>query len=424
MKALVLAGGVPQAVLLQKLKERHIITVLADCLPNPLARPYADRFYQESTLDIESIRKIAVCEQVNFLITACTDQALLTVAILSEELNLPCYISAKTARNVTDKRAMKALFKKNNIPTSDYMIVHSQNEIPAISLQYPLVVKPVDCNSSKGVRKVLCEKKLNKTIQDSMLLSRSRCAIVEEFVEGRELSVDAWVTDGIVTILSIIEIKKVGNGNGFVIHRTLYPAQVCGTLLKKITVTAEKIASSFSLYNSPMLIQLIASADDISIVEFSARSGGGMKFSHIKTVSNFDVIDAVIDLTLGFSPSVEEYTYNKYRITEYLYCHIGQYDHYEGIDSLIKDNTIDDFYVYKNPGDTVGGLSGSNDRVAGFTVSGDSYQEAADKYQTVARSIRICDTTGKSLLCSGLLHLDSGPVCKSFDTEEKQKKEN
>ena len=77
MKALVLAGGLPQIALINELKKRGIVTVLADYFENPVAKEYADIFYRESTLDVEAITRVAKQEKVDFLITVCTDQALL-----------------------------------------------------------------------------------------------------------------------------------------------------------------------------------------------------------------------------------------------------------------------------------------------------------------------------------------------------------
>ena len=85
MKALVLAGGFPQIELIKQLKVRGIETILADYNEEPVAKKYADKFYQVSTLDIDAVRKVAKDEQVDFLITVCTDQALLTVAKVSED---------------------------------------------------------------------------------------------------------------------------------------------------------------------------------------------------------------------------------------------------------------------------------------------------------------------------------------------------
>ena len=89
MKALVLAGGYPQIALINELKSRGAYVCLADYYKEPVAKKYADKFYQVSTLDVDAIRDVAKKEEVDFLITACTDQALLTVARVSEDLGLP-----------------------------------------------------------------------------------------------------------------------------------------------------------------------------------------------------------------------------------------------------------------------------------------------------------------------------------------------
>lgn len=64
--------------------------MLADYNEHPLAEKCADKFFQISTLDIEAIQMLAKDEKVGQILTACTDQALLTMAKVSEELNLPC----------------------------------------------------------------------------------------------------------------------------------------------------------------------------------------------------------------------------------------------------------------------------------------------------------------------------------------------
>lgn len=92
MKALVLAGGFPQIALIKELKSRKIEVVLADYYKDPVAKKYADKFYQVSNLDIEAIRN---------------------VVRVSEDLGLPCYIDYQTALNVTNKQYMKKVFIEN-----------------------------------------------------------------------------------------------------------------------------------------------------------------------------------------------------------------------------------------------------------------------------------------------------------------------
>ena len=90
MKILVLAGGSDQIALINELKYRGHEVVLVDYFENPPAKPYADKHIVASTLDVEAVKQVAYDENVSLVCTACTDQALLTVANVAEQLKLPC----------------------------------------------------------------------------------------------------------------------------------------------------------------------------------------------------------------------------------------------------------------------------------------------------------------------------------------------
>ena len=117
MKALVLAGGLPQIELINQLKSRNIETVLVDGNDNAIARPFADNFYKIQIMDPVAVKDIAIKEKVDFLITVCADQVLEVVAEVAEELGMPWYIDFETAQNVSKKSYMKEIFWKNGVPT-------------------------------------------------------------------------------------------------------------------------------------------------------------------------------------------------------------------------------------------------------------------------------------------------------------------
>ena len=306
MKALVLCGGIPQIALIEELRSRDIETILADMNKNVGGRKYADKFYPVSVLDVEGVKAVALKEKVDFVITVCADQVLQVVAQVSEELGLPCYIDLKTAINVSKKSYMKEIFVKNDIPTSKYIIMDVLDENKLLGLEYPLIVKPVDSYSSRGVRKVQNIDELKDAFTQAVKISRTNTAVIEEFVEGKELTVDVYVEDGFSHLLCVSELDKIENEDRFIIYRTNYPANVTDEVYEKIREASQKIATAFGLINTPMLIQLITDGNEISIVEFCARTGGGDKFRLIKKVSGFDVIKAVVDLTIGKKPHVEK----------------------------------------------------------------------------------------------------------------------
>jgi len=142
------------------LRARGIESVLADNNVNAVARPYADHFVKVDILDKEAVRRVVEEEKVDFLITVCADQILLTASKVSEELGLPCYIDYDTATKVSDKGYMKDIFMKHDIPSSKHAFMAEIDMNVISKMKFPLVVKPVDAYSSKGVRKVTNQEEL------------------------------------------------------------------------------------------------------------------------------------------------------------------------------------------------------------------------------------------------------------------------
>lgn len=404
MKALVLAGGIPQIALLQDLRSRGITTILADYYENPVARPYADIFYQTSTLDVPGITKIAKDEQVDFLITVCTDQALLTVAYVSEQLGLPCYIDYETARNVTNKSYMKDIFEKKGISSARFRVMGQLDETAISHLRYPLIVKPVDCNSSKGVKRVENLEQLRPAFAEAVRLSRTNTAIVEEFVEGPELSVDVYVEDGVAHVLLVSQLDKIPAKDKFVIFRSKSPMGLEPAVYDHIQKTAQQIADAFGLKNSPMLIQMITDGEQVYVLEFSARTGGGEKFVTIEKVAGFDVIKAVVDLTLGTKPHLNSIRpREKIYATEFIYCKNGVFDHLENFDLLLEQGVIDVYQTFHSSGTLFDKIESSGDRVAGYIMTADSLDELEHKHNVAVSQLAVIDMEGNDMMRHDLL---------------------
>ena len=403
MKALVLAAGLPQIALIKELKSRGIYVVLVDYYPNPIAKPYADKFYQISTLDIPAVTQVAKEETVDFILTVCTDQALLTVSKVSETLGLPCYIDYQTGLNVTNKSYMKQVFEKNNISTARFAIMEQLDPQKISHLQYPLIVKPVDCNSSKGVQRVNDLDSLKTAFSEAVRLSRTDNAIVEEFIEGQELSVDVYVENGTAHILATSQLDKIPEKDKFIIFRSKAPSYLSRVVHDKIQTAAQQIADAFSIYNGPMLIQLIQSDSNIYILEFSARTGGGEKFATIKRLSGFDVIKAVVDLTMGNIPHVEIATNSLFYASEFIYCKPGVFDRIVGLEELQKSDNITDFYLFKTSGSIMDGINSSGDRVAGFSIYAQTKEELEEKHNIILKKLQVLDTNGNNIMRYDLL---------------------
>ena len=397
MKILVLAGGSDQIDLINELKKRGHQVVLVDYYPNPPAKRFADKHIQESTLDTEKVKQIAVSEKVDMVCTACTDQALLTVAKVSEELSLPTYLSYQTALNVTNKSYMKKVMMDNDIPTSKYMIVDKADAKLARNFHYPLVVKPVDCNSSKGVVKVFDEKEVEDAIANAISLSRTQTAVVEEFISGEEVSADFYIQGNEVKFLCATKSNKIKNTTSFTITQSYYPV-INEAQEAKLTVIAGKIAKAFDLKDTPLLVQLILHGDDFYVLEFSARMGGGSKHKVIETISGVDIMKVYVDRILGAKPTVNPRKMVRYATMNYVYCNNGMFVRIEGREEIRKNKLIVADFQYKMENNLITKHETSGDRVMGYLVVADTLQEMAEKIKTIDNTLKIIDDKGNDIM--------------------------
>ncbi|WP_373261706.1 ATP-grasp domain-containing protein [Hungatella hathewayi] len=398
MKALVLCGGMSQICLIKHLKNKGIYTILADMNSNAPAVKYADTFYPISTLDVEGIRKIAISEKVDYIMSVCADQMLFVTAQLSEELGLPCYIDYETAKNVSGKEYMKRIFVEHNIPTARYIVKESLSMDDVAGLQWPLIVKPVDCYSSKGVKKVNNEKELMAAFAEAISYSRTNTAVIEQYVDGEELSVDYYIENGEAKLLCARVLDKIPEGNGFIICRGKYPAPLTEEMYTEVVGIGQKIANAFCLTNTPMLVQMKVNGDNIKVIEFCSRTGGGIKYRLIPRVTGFDVVKAVLDLTLGDKPHYGGFHLNKYIIDEFLYCKPGTLDHLEGFKELLDEGVIVHYDQFKANGSAFKAIESSGSRVAYFSVEADTLVELKQKQRIAGERVKAISTTGEDLI--------------------------
>lgn len=403
MKVLVLCGGMPQLYLLKLLREYNMKAILVDMNENAPAVGYADKFYPVSALNEKDIKQIAVNEKVDFILSVCADQVLLVAAKISNDLNLPCYIDYETAKNVSNKIYMKDIFVRNSIPTARYIVGRELNMDDLLGMNYPIVTKPVDSYSSRGVRKVNTADELKSAFYEASNISRTGNAIIEEYIEGDELSVDYYVEDGCAKILCMRMLDKISCSNDFVICRGRYPAPISEKATRNVQKIGQKIANAFDLKNTPMLVQMKINGDKLSVIEFCARTGGGIKYRLLPKVSKFDVVKAVLDLTMGKKPHYDGFHLNKYIVDEFLYCKPGIFDHLEGFQELLDEGVIAHFEQFKTKGHVFKNIKSSGDRVAYFSVEADTIGELKEKHFTASQRVKAISTEGIDIICHEII---------------------
>lgn len=398
--SIVLGGTAPHIELIKQLHGRGYQVVLVDYLPNPPAKKYADIHEQVSTLDGNAVLKVARKYDAKLVMSACVDQANITACFVAEKMNLPHPYSYKLASDITNKGFMKKVMWENNIPTTRYMFLSAGEELKDFNLRFPVMVKPADSCAASGVKKANNKEELSRFIDEAKHVSRTGRTVVEEFFSGVEVSVYAFVQDNVAKILMISERLSVIEGEKQVLkcYATITPPNIINEANTKIEKYTTQIANVFHLNNTPLHVQFICNGDEVSIIEFAPRVGGGISYENIKNNTGFDIISATIDSYLENPVNAEFHRSNRYFSVNLAYGIPAVFDHLEGIEDLIAQGYIDSIHYHKTSGMTITDDRASGGRIAAILVSGATRKEVLDKVAYVFREIDAFDPEGKHIL--------------------------
>ena len=381
-KAIVLGGTNPHIELIKQLQKRNYYVILVDYLENSPAKKYADVHIQESTMDQETVLKIAAENKVDLVISACVDQANITACYVAEKLGLTKPYTYDLAHKITNKGYMKKIMVKEGIPTTKYVYLEQNQNIENLELRYPVIVKPADACAASGVKKANDIKELSVYFEEARNVSRTKSVIVEEFFTGIEVSAYCFVENGNARVVMISQRMSVIEGEKKVLkcYATVTPPNISKKAYEKIEVVADKIAKAFGLDNTALHVQFLINGDDIDVIEFAPRVGGGISYYTILQKTGFDIIGATIDsyeekkVKLNLSDDGCFYSVNL------IYGLPGIFDHLTGVDELINEGVIEGVFYHKTKGMEIGSDRASAGRVAAFLVKGITKEEMYKKF--------------------------------------------
>lgn len=403
-RIMILAGGHDQAAFIEELRKKidQLYIIVVDMNPNVLAAKVADKFLAISTMDLEAVREAAIEEKVDYIMTACGDQPILTMGILSEELGLPCYLTKQQVLNLTNKKNMKRMMVLNGIPTAKYKTFTSADEIDDSTLEYPLIVKPADSNGSKGVRKVYSKEELLNNIKESFSYSLTDTVILEEFNEGEEISCDFYILDGKAYEIQKVQSNKFKaneNVTSIIYQSILPPPFLTDNARQQLNDIAQKIVKPFGLENTPLHLQAIVNGDKVRVLEFSARIGGGAKYLTIQNSTGFNMLHACMLSMLGEKPEKPNIQPTDKCFSRcHLYTTGGTFGSIEGLDSLMKESVIEEFIPTKPFGVLCKPANSSGDRIGSIWISANNYTELKKKILKAIKTIKVMDGNGNDIL--------------------------
>lgn len=404
--AVVLGGTNPHIELIRQLKNRGYFVILVDYLEHPPARDYADIHEKISTMDPEAVLEAAKKYHAQLVMSACVDQANITACYVAEKLGLTRPYSYKTASEITNKGFMKKVMFENGIPTTRYCYLEKGEEIPSFGLHFPVMTKPADSCASSGVKKARNEEELKRFLAEARKTSRTGRTIVEEVAVGVEVSAYCFVKNHDAHIIMVSERASVIEGDQQVLkcYATITPPGITDEAMKKIKKAADGIAEAFGLDNTALHVQAICDGDQINVIEFAPRVGGGISYETIRENTGFDIIAATIDSYLEKEVELDYHPVSQYCSVNLIYGVPSYFDRLDGSEALIEEGVIDSIHYHKTKGMHINDNRASSGRIAAFVVHAETREQMCEKIAYAMEHMDAYDLDGNKIMRKDLYY--------------------
>ncbi len=279
----------------------------------------ADYFYPISIIECDAIAEKCKEIGVDGIATIASDLANITVARVARTLGLTAN-SVHCVECTTDKMLMNRVLVEAGCPVPKSILVASGEGLDNLELSFPCIVKPVDRSGSRGITKVNSFEDLETAVARSIDESFAKRAIIQEYVEGREFSVEYISWQGEHRFLALTE-KFTTGAPGFIEKAHLEPARMTVEETASIMSVVEGALDALGVeYGASHSEVKIDSSGSVRIIEIGSRMGGDCIGSHLVQLSTgYAFVDAVIDAALGEEPPSPDFSEAHYAGVRFIF---------------------------------------------------------------------------------------------------------
>lgn len=396
-RLLVLGAGPAQLGLLETAHRLGMFTIAVDRDPAAPGFRFASRRAIVSTEDELGVERLADAERVDGLVSPGSDWPVAVAARIAEKLALPHPVSPQTAVLATSKLRQRERFAETGVPQPRHAVCRSPADAAeaAGELGYPCVVKAPDRQGQKGLTLVRSQGELADAVAKAVAVARSGICLVEELVDGPEVTVNAYVAGGRFAALTVTD-RVVADPPAFGVAL----AHVWSAAETDGAVEASRAAAeALGVREGPVYVQLRIGPGGPQVVELAARVGGGHDAELCEAAVGVDLNGLAIAAALGeeVEPPRPEPRAGGAAV-RFLVAPPGTLERVEGVEAAEAAEGVRWVRVYRERGFVFVPLRRGSDRAGAILAVGDTPADALARADAAAERVRFLTADAEALV--------------------------
>ncbi|HKF14573.1 MAG TPA: hypothetical protein VKB13_05020 [Gaiellaceae bacterium] len=376
-RLLVLGAGPAQLGLLEAARKRGLFTLVVDRDPGAPGFALADRRAIISTEDERGIERLAAAERIDGVIAPGIDWPVGIAARVAAKIGVPHPLPPPVAGLAVSKARQRERFDEAAVPQPTWRLVAESTE----EFGVPCIVKAPDRQGQRGLSVVREQRELRPAIEAAMAASRAGTALLEELVEGPEVTVNAFSVDGTFHALTVTDRITAEPPAFGVALAHVWPAEDSA---REVDV-ARQAVEALGITNGPSYTQVRAGR----VMEVAARLGGGHDAELCEAALGVDLNGLALGAALGEDiPAIDPAPKVGGASIVFLVPPGGELLALDGLDDAVRADGVEAVRVYRSTGFRFGELRTGSDRAGAVLAVAESKEEAYERARSAAALIR------------------------------------
>ncbi|MDZ7317199.1 MAG: ATP-grasp domain-containing protein [candidate division KSB1 bacterium] len=297
-RILLLGTAPPQADAAKILKEKGCYVIGCSCRHQGSALKYLDRFELIDIINIDALIQLAQNERIDLIFSIGSDIGTRSAAYVSAALEKPSFIGPDIIDAAANKITLRRLLENAGLNSVRFQSIDSEADLDKWHL-YPAIVKPADSQGQRGVRRVENRAEAQQALLAGRSYSPTGQVIIEEFVEGPEISANVWVEAGRVEFCQITDRLVFSDLPGGIPRAHLSPSRVCqGSLAAATRQLIEKTVKALGITAGPVYFQIKLAADGPKIIEVTPRLDGCHLWRLIERTTGVNLLETTLNVLM------------------------------------------------------------------------------------------------------------------------------
>lgn len=302
-KKLLILGANPETVpLVQCAEALGVHTIVTDHVPGAYAKHFASESKDINGFDVDALAKLVREENIDGIMVGVADRLIAPYQQLCEQVGLPCYATKEQCLVLTNKEKFNNCLEEHGlqgIPHYKVDITTPMEELETIS--FPVMVKPVDSNSGKGMSLCYNAKELVVAMKEALKYSLSQNFLVERYMTSDDAYISFSFIDGICypTVIADRFTFKQKGVSGAVCMGAILPSGYANLYMEQEHAKMCKIFQGLRIKNGVLMVSAFIENNNFYYYDPGFRLQGEQPNLSVKEMTGFNQLEQLIRFALS-----------------------------------------------------------------------------------------------------------------------------